>query len=443
MRRTRSTSRRLAAGVLAAVLIAAACGNDDTEAAGPPGGGNVQAGEIVPLRSDVERESPGPAAPGDVVDGDTEFALDLFRELVADDTEANLFLSPYSISVALAMTLSGARGDTFDEMAAVLGATDGDDWHAGRNALDQALLAERSTIEGLMPLELEIANSLWGQADYPFNDDFLDLLARHYGTGIETVDFAGASEEAREAINAWVEDATNDRIEDLIPEGAIHELTRLVLVNAIFFHANWVHQFDPDLTEDATFRSPAGDVVVPMMHQNIRTDYGAGDGWEAVRLPYAGDASMLVIAPEDGRFDEVVSALDPAQLDVVRDTISDHGVDLRMPRFELRSQVSLPDVLERLGMVQAFVEPTADSGADFTGMVDLRELFVSDVVHQAFVSVDEDGTEAAAATAVIMSATSAPPPAMLTLDRPFVFVIQDDDTGSILFVGQVTDPTAG
>jgi serpin B len=432
------------AGLVATALLVVACGNDDVGGGiGPPGGGEVAAGEVTELRSEVAREVPGTLDATAVVEGDTAFALDLYRELVADDPEANLFFSPYSISVALAMTLAGARGETWDEMAAVLRATEGEDWHRARNAIDQHLRRERPTIDELQPLELEIANSLWGQTGYPFRQDFLDLLASHYGTGLTLVDYANAWEEARAAINAWVEEATNERIVDLIPEGAIDDLTRLVLVNAIFFKANWFNQFDPALTADGAFRAPGGEVTAPMMRHEIRTLYGEGNGWQAIRLPYAGEASMLVIAPDDERLAEIATGLDPALLDEVRLSLRDSLVQLTMPRFEIRSQFSLPAVLERLGMVEAFIPPGMDSGADLTGMVDIRELFVSDVVHQAFVAVDEEGTEAAAATAVIVSRDSAPMPATLTLDRPFMFLIVDDMTESILFVGQVTDPTAG
>jgi serpin B len=436
-------------GLLAITLLAAACGNDDTNRAAsgerrPAGGGDVPAGEIVTVGSDAEREEPSGVDLGSVVEGDTEFALDLYRELVADEPEANLFLSPYSISLALSMTLPGARGQTWDEMAEVLRADEGEDWHRARNALDRQLLRDRPTFDELAPLELDITNSLWGQADYPFRDDYLDLLARHYGAEMNTVDFVTAYDEAREAINQWTAEATNDRIEELIPDGAIDDLTRLVLVNAIFFHANWIHQFDPDRTSDGTFTTPDGtEVTAAMMRQGIRTDHGEGDGWSAVRLPYAGDASMLVIAPDEGRFDDIADGLDPERLVEVRNSLGDHEVDLTMPRFEFRTQIGLPAVLERMGMVDAFIAPRGESGADFTGIVDVRELFVTDVVHGAFVSVDEEGTEAAAATAVIVSVDSMPQQATLVLDRPFIFLIEDDATGAILFIGQVTDPTPG
>lgn len=438
------------AGVLVVLaLLASGCGGDDDgggagggDAADGSGGGEVAAGEVVEVRADVERATPDATGVPALVDGDTEFALDLYRELVADDPEANLFLSPYSISVALAMTLAGAEGETASQMATMLRSTDDEAWHAARNALDQELLRERDVIPGLDPLQLTIANSIWGQAGYPFRDDFVDLLARDYGAGLRTVDFIEEPDAARVAINDWVEAATEERIVDLLAEGTIDELTRLVLVNAIYFKANWINQFDPERTIDRPFRTAAGpEVTVPTMSGSVRTNYADGDDWAAASLPYAGEASMLLIAPTDGDLAGLAAGLDADLLDEIRSSLSDHMVDLRMPRFEMSTQVSLPDVLERLGMVDAFIPPGPDSGADLTGMTDVRELFVSDVVHQADITVDEEGTEAAAATAIMVGIASAPPPATLHLDRPFILVIQDDRTGAILFIGQVADPS--
>lgn len=400
--------------------------------------------DVVEVRSEVERESPGRADVSTLVAGDTAFALDLLRELAADAPDANLFISPYSIGVALAMTSAGAEGDTAAQMATLLRSSDDDAWHAARNALDQRLLDDREAVPGLDPLRLSIANSLWGDAGYPFRDDFVDRLARHYGAGLRTVDFQHAHDAARVAINDWVEQATEERIVDLLADGTIDPMTRLVLVNAIYFKANWINQFDPARTGDRPFRTAAGQqVTVPTMSASARTPYVAGDGWAAASLPYAGGASMLVIAPADGDVARLVAELDADRLAGIRSNLGDHMVDLQMPRIEVAFQASLPEVLARLGMVDAFVAPKADLGADFTGMVEVRELFVSDVVHQATITVDEAGTEAAAATAVSMSRMSLPPAATLHLDRPFCFLIQDDDTEAILFAGQVTDPSAG
>jgi serpin B len=256
-------------------------------------------------------------------------------------------------------------------------------------------------------------------------------------------DFVTAAEEARQAINAWVEEETEGRIVDLIPEGVITDLTRLVLVNAIWFKANWAEQFDPALTVDGTFTTLGGaEVTVPLMHGGGRLPYTSGDGYQAVRLPYAGDAaSMLIVLPEAGGFEDFAARLDPATLEAIRQEESTHQVALTMPRFEFRSEFALKPALEELGMVAAFTEPSLPGGADLTGMTPRRELFVHEVVHQAFITVDEQGTEAAAATAVIIGLESAPPPATVTIDRPFLFLIEHESTGEILFIGQVTDPS--
>lgn len=401
----------------------------------------MTAGEVLELRSEVAREHPRVRGLDGVVEGDTPFALDLFRELRADAPAGNLFVSPHSILTALAMALAGARGRTWDELAAVLRAAPGEGWHQARNALDLELGRERPTLEPLQPLRLEITNGLWAQVGLPVRREYLDLLARHHGAGVSLVDFATDAETARASINSWVAAATNERISELVPEGALHELTRLVLVNAIWFRANWIHQFDPERTADEAFHAPTGEVTVPTMHAGIRTGYGEGDGWKAVELPYAGEASMLVVVPDEGRFDEVAGRFDPTLLGQVRRSLRDHMVQLSMPRVEVRTQCSLPDVLRRLGIVEAFEAPTGDGGADFTGMVETRDLFLADAIHEAWVSIDETGTEAAAATALIMGVRSMPLPATLTIDRPYLVLVTDDATGTILFAGQVTDPS--
>lgn len=411
--------------------------------------------EVVDVRSEVPREIVDATVDtASLVASDTGFALDLFRALRAEGDGGNLFFSPHSVTVALGMAMAGARGDTYDQIAEALGVTGAGPWHARRNALDVLLLEERPRPPGsgeLQPLELSIANSTWGQAGYPFRPDYLDLLARHYGTGLRTVDFVGAPEESRVAVNDWVEDATEGRITDLVPEGAITGLTRLVLADAIFFKANWLHPFDQGSTRGGTFHTASGDdVTVPMVQQEVRLAYADGDGWAAARLPYVGAASMVLIAPDQGRVDDVAGSLDATTLRELtapfdpsrRQAWSDHIVDLRMPRFEVASAVDLIPALQRLGIVDLFEPPTGDGGADLTGMTDARELFVSGAFHQANVTVDEEGTEAAAATALVISRMSAPPRVALHVDRPFLFFIQDDRTGAILFAGVVADPGA-
>lgn len=396
------------------------------------------------VRADVTRATVSDATAAEVaglVTGDTDFAFDLFRAAVGEG--GNVLLSPYSVAAALTMTYAGARGETAAEMANALQfGVDSGRIHTIRNALDLQITAEPDTAipeDDREPFSIEVANSLWGQSGYPFVDEFLTVLAENYGAGLNLVDFVAAAEQARQEINTWVEEQTNGRIVDLIPAGVIDSMTRLVLVNAIWFKANWDTPFDPDATSDGSFTTAAGDAVtVPMMHGGGPLQYVNGDGYQAVRIPYAGDASMLVIMPDVGSFSDVVAELDSEFIGSISDAAAAAEVKLTMPRFEFRSEFALVPALEQLGMHAPF-DP---SSADFTGMTESRELFISDVIHQAFISVDEQGTEAAAATAVIMRLTSGGgEPVTVTLDRPFLFAIQHDTTGEILFLGQVTNPS--
>ncbi len=286
------------------------------------------------------------------------------------------------------------------------------------------------------------ANSLWGQQDTVFEQIFLDTLAANYGAGMHLVDYKTAAEEARAAINEWVADETEDKITDLIPEGGLNALTRLVLVNAVYLDATWAAQFDPELTSEGQFTTLAGDpVAASMMFQSSSFPYASGNGWQAVELPYLRDElAMLVVVPGAGRFTEVESRLNGGLIDeVVGQLGMGPEVDLTMPKFEFRTQAGLSDALAGLGMPSAF-DPAS---ADFSGMTAQEALFISDVIHEAYIAVDEEGTEAAAATAVVMRATAAPVETVeLTIDRPFLFALRDRDTGALLFMGRVTDPTA-
>ncbi len=452
--------RRSVALVAAFGLIAAACGGAATlppstsAPASPPASTSppstsppTTSADIVPVRADVPRATSTDVT-GDelaaLVAGDTAFAFDLFHRAAGDD---NLALSPYSVAAALTMTYAGARGDTAAEMRDVLHlGLDDDRIHAARNELDLRVTAPFQSPPGVSgePFTIRVANSLWGQQGYPFRDEFLALLAENYGAGMNLVDFITSAEEARQTINAWVERQTEGRITDLIPAGVIDDLTRLVLVNAIWFKANWQAPFDPEKTTDGPFVTLAGDeVTVPMMWGRVRTGYAEGDGYVAFRLGYVGDASMLLVVPDDGRFREVAGRFDADELGRLDDALSEYDVELTMPRFQFRSDVPLADVLRALGMVAAFTEPSRPGGADFTGMTDVRELYIKAVAHQAFIAVDEEGTEAAAATAVVVGLQSLVPSATVDVDRPFLFLIRHDSTGEILFLGQVTDPTAG
>jgi serpin B len=374
-----------------------------------------------------------------LVDGNDAFAFDLYQ--VLREKEGNLFLSPYSISQALAMTYAGARGETEQQMAEALHfLLTQDKLHPAFNGLDLELGKRGEGAEGKDDegFRLNIVNAIWGQRDYAFLDEFLDVLAVNYGAGLRTLDFITAPEDSRITINDWVSDQTEGRIEDLIPQGAIGPLTRLVLTNAIYFNAAWQYPFETNATQDGLFQLLDGTrVTVPMMRQGESYGYTEGDGFQAVELPYdGGELSMVVLLPDAGRFASFENSLNAQQVNEIIGKLEYQQVNLTMPKFEFESSFGLVDALTAMGMPVAFTE-----SADFSGMTGSRDLFISDVIHKAFVSVDEAGTEAAAATAVIMKATSAPAsPVEVTVDRPFLFLIRDIETGAILFVGRTLDP---
>lgn len=449
-----SPSPRILVVALATALLAAACSGGDvattttttTTTTVPTTVPEPPAATADFVRADIPRATTtdvGDQELAQLVDGNTEFAVDLYRTLADDE---NLLLSPYSVAAALTMTYAGARGITAEEMRDVLHlGLDDDRIHAARNELDLRITAEPEALpdDDREPFTIRVANSLWGQEGYPFREAFLTVLAQQYDAGMNLVDFATAAEEARITINTWVEEQTEGRIVDLIPPGVIDSFTRLVLVNAIWFKANWATPFVEEATTDAPFaRLDGTEVTVPMMHGSLQAGYGGGDGYEAVRLPYAGDAAMVIVVPEEGRFGELRERLDSAYLEMVRTGLQNRQIDLAMPRFEFRSEAGLSPALTELGMPTAFAPPDGSGGADFTGITEQRELFIQDVVHQAFIAVDEQGTEAAAATAVVIGLTSAPmDPVALTIDRPFLFLIEQASTGELLFLGQVTDPS--
>lgn len=375
-----------------------------------------------------------------LVAGNTQFGLDLYRILRREG--GNLFFSPYSISLALAMVHAGARGNTATEMARALHFTlEQDALHPAFNVLDLDLagLSDNPAVGGR--LQLDIANALWGQSGWSFLPEFLDVLAENYGAGIQLLDLTGAPNEARLIINEWVLRKTLGKIDSLLSPGAIGSLTELVLTNAIYFNATWEYRFDRRLTNsDGTFYPLDGrQVTVPMMEQLAPLGYAEGAGFRAVELPYCGEMlSMVALLPDRERFEAFAEELDAERVDDLLDQIvRQERVHLRMPRFEFESGFRLGSALTGLGMVTAFTE-----AADFSGMDGNHELFIGDVFHSAFVSVDEDGTEAGASTAVSME-RSQPRVFTITLNRPFIFLIVHNKTRTVLLMGQVMDPREG
>lgn len=371
-----------------------------------------------------------------LVEGNQEFAFSMYQALSTRD--GNLFFSPHSISVALAMTYAGARELTEAQM--------GDALHFpfGQDVLHPVFAElERSIQSAGIPGELEIltANSLWPHVRYEFEPAFINTIQIHYRSDVFPVDF-GDGDKARAAINAWVEDKTHDKIRDLIPPGALDALTRLVLVNAVYFKGKWMTEFRKENTRPLPFHQIDGsDRMVPTMSGKIPARLAEFPGLQVLALPYRGNRLSMVIAlpAEVGGLSAVETNLSPAMLADWFAAFREQDVHVYLPVFAMTEQFELNQALMRLGMIDAF-----DAGrADFSGMDGKRGgLYISQVIHKAFVEVNEEGTEAAAATAVIMRTTSMPRPApTFRADHPFLFFIMDDQTGAVLFAGRLMEPS--
>ena len=399
------------------------------------------------LVSSKVRRSPGdPALIGPVVDALNGFAGGLYGQL--STSPGNLALSPYSVAVALGMTVNGAAGRTSDEMSKVLGigrSLDLEAYNGGLDALTQAVEGLAGSFErpddDPAVIALDSANALFGDRATPWRQAFLDTLAASYGAGMRVVDWVHDPEAGRRAVNSWTADRTHDKIPEILPEGVVDALTRLVLVNALYFKAPWLVEFSDDLTTDQPFhRSPGDSVDVPTMLGELEgVSLGQGDGWQAVRLPYYGNTlAMTVVLPDDGRLADLESVVSRGHLGDVLAAPSPAAVRLRLPRWTFRSDTPLKDVLSALGMPTAFSDR-----ADLTPMTDdATDLHIGAVLHQTFVAVDEHGTEAAAATAVVAQVESLPQYVDVTVDRPFLFVIHDIAHLTPLFLGRVADPAA-
>ncbi len=371
-----------------------------------------------------------------VTEGNNAFAVALYERLRHQN--GNLFFSPESISTALAMTYAGARGSTASEMAKTLHFTlSPDKLHPAMGALLRDLNA---THDGY---QLSVANALWAQQGYTFLDDFLSLVKTDYGAGLNQVNFKGATEAARLTINQWVEQKTQDKIKDLLQPGALRSDTRLVLTNAIYFKGDWETQFDKARTRNEDFHlSPAQAATAPLMHREGRFNYFDGATFQVLEIPYKSkELSMIVFLPKDtGGLPALEQALTASNLQQwLGKLASIPKVIVTMPKFKMTRQFELGGTLSAMGMPQAF-----GGSANFSGMTGHRDFSISEVIHKAYVDVNEEGTEAAAATAVTMRAMAmrAPegPPPVFQADHPFVFMIRDNRSASILFMGRLADP---
>ncbi len=371
------------------------------------------------------------------VEANNRFALDFYKRY--SPSETNIFFSPYSISAALAMTYEGAGGKTAEEMAKVF----------------YFPLDEQSRRQGYMALFREInrkdkkyklstANALWAQKYYSFLREYFDVVGQYYGGSVKNMDFKTLAEESRKEINRWVEKETNDKIKDIIPSGVINALTKLILTNAVYFRGEWIKQFDAKKTLEQDFMVSGGKTVkVPIMERTgdeAVFPYSEDIMAQVLEMPYSGDdLSMLVLLPKDGDMKRMENALSLKKLQEWQNALKKQRVEVFFPKFKLETKYSMSGDLAAMGMPSAF-----SGSADFSGMTGRRDLCISDVIHKAYVEVNEEGTEAAAATAVIMKLTAMPSPSIpvpvFRADRPFIFIIRQKATGNILFMGRVRNP---
>ena len=386
-----------------------------------------------------------------IVDGNNKFALELFAKL--QSTKGNLFFSPYSISTALAMAHAGARNETESQMAGVLHfpiSADRRTDSSSKSLPDRQQFASSfgNIIKDLNSrgrkggYTLTVANALWGQKDYGFLQEFLELIETSYDGRLNEVDFIRAAETARKTINAWVEKKTNDKIKNLISEGVLDSMTRLVLTNAIYFKGNWARQFKENRTKNSPFTLADGQKIdVATMNQKAKFGYMETETFQGLELPYVDEElSMVILLPKKfDALDEFEKTITPEILTQWLAKIHKREVVVFVPKFKMTSQFGLASVLNSMGMKNAF-----SSKADFSGINGKRDLFISAVIHKAYIEVNEEGTEAAAATGVVMRLTSigpAPIP-VFRADHPFLFLIRDNLSGSILFIGRVANPKA-
>jgi serpin B len=370
------------------------------------------------------------------------FAVQLYGALSAQP--GNVVLSPTSLSLAMAMMFAGARDVTADQIATTMHfALPPARLHPAFNALDLALASRAQpmadgTPQGTdgQPFALAIKNALWADQTQTLAPAFLDLLAENYGAGVQQVDFVGAPEPARLTINQWVADQTDGKIADLLPAGLIDPQTRLVLTNAVYLNAAWQTPFTEPTMNYPFHRADGSDVSVPMMMGKTGFSMASGAGYRAAELTYSGKAlSMVVIVPDAGTFAGFEAALTAEQLAAILAALAPSGEGLLLPKFQFTLAFSLRETLSALGMPAAFTPEVAD----FSAIDDARDLFVRDVVHKTFIAVTEKGTEAAAATGAVEATVSAV--TLLTVDRPFLFLIRDHETGALLFLGRVVDPS--
>lgn len=428
-------------------LLTAALGVAACSSSSHPSGSATGVPKVDVVRSAQQREMNPTLSASELetlAKSRANFAVDIYQAVrkQPENVDKDIFLSPHSVSIALAMTYAGARGETATEMKKALHFDLPDErLHTAFDYLDLALESRGKDARGKdgEPFRLNITNSIWGQKETPFETAFLDTLAVNYGAGLNIVDFIGATEKSRSTINDWVEAKTENRIKEILPKGSVTADTRLVLVNAVYFNAAWASKFEPGATRPAPFTKADGSTVqVSMMNRQEHRPYAKGDGYEAVEMPYdGGELSMLVIAPTAGSFATFESTLTGGKVLDILAGLATKEVDLHFPKLKVDGEFGLKAPLESLGMERAFA-----SSADFSGICSSADLYVADVLHKTFLELDESGTEASAATAVIVNEESASidTPVVMRVDRPFFTAIVDRQTKTLVFLGRILEP---
>ena len=370
-----------------------------------------------------------------VVKANNRFSFDIYRKISSSNKNKNIFLSPYSIFSALAITYEGAKGKTADEIKSVFHFPEKDVLRANFSKIYRNLNKKKKLYI------LHTVNALWIQKDYGCLKGYIDVVRNYYGGEIKGVDFINETEKTRRLINDFIEDKTNKKIKDLIPKGALNPLTRLVITNAIYFKGLWKWEFDRKKTRKMKFYMSRKDYVeVPMMcmePEKARFNYADLDRLEILELPYKGkDISMLILLPKKS-IEEVESILTIEKFEEWKSKMRPTKFDeIYLPKFEIEEKYSLKNILSEMGMPTSF-----SPSADFSAITGKKELFISDVIHQAYVKVDEKGTEAAGATAVVINVTGVfTKKKIFKADHPFIFIIQEKNTGNILFVGKIFKP---
>lgn len=396
----------------------------------------ISSSASVKNRSTLDDTGTTPQGVNAVVNANNQLAFELYSQFNEESKDRNIFFSPYSISIALTMTYEGAKGQTAKEMQSVLHIPEDANVRRPNFARIYNEINKKDK-----KYKLSTANALWAQKDYKFLEEYTNNVEKYYGGKLTNLDFTRESEKSRQIINKWVEDQTNNKIKDLIPQGVLNAYTRLVLTNAIYFKGTWVKQFDEKNTREDDFRIDSSNTVkVPMMRligNDVKFNYAETDEIQILEMPYHGeDVSMLIILPKGNDLANIEKSISLEKLSEWKNMLNEQRVDVFIPRFKFETKYFMAKALSDLGMPTAF-----GSAADFSGMDGTRDLFIQNVIHQAFVEVNEEGTEAAAATGVVMGITSVGPIIpIFRADHPFIFIIQESETGNILFLGRVSDP---